>query len=103
MCRPTVRRITSAVLLLSILCFALPAAAAPAGRAYTSKVPLVFGSSLLDQVVSWLSSLLPGHEPRPQGSQEKAGGVVNTGGGVDSSANPIESDRGAMIDPNGGH
>lgn len=102
MLRPTVRRITSAVLLSSILCFALPAAAAPAGRAQTSKTPVVFGSSLLDQVVSWLNSLLPRHEPKPQGFREKAGGFVNTGG-VDSSANPIESDRGAMIDPNGGH
>lgn len=103
MSRPIVRRVTSAVLLLSILCFALPAVAAPAGRAQTSKAPVVFSSSLLDQVFSWLSSLWPSHEPKPQHTQEKAGGVINTDGGVDSSANPIESDRGAMIDPNGGH
>lgn len=102
MSRPIVRRVTSAVLLLSILCFALPAAAAPAGRAQISKAPVVFGASLLDQVFSWLSGLLPGHEPKPQGSQEKAGGVINTGG-LESSSNPVETERGAMIDPNGGN
>ena len=101
MSRPIVRRITSAVLLLSILCFALPAAAAPAGRAQTSKVPVVFGLPLLDEVVSWLSSLWPGHEPRPQGSQQKAGALV--GSGVDTQAAAAAAqDHGGMIDPNGG-
>ena len=103
MSRPIVRRITSAALLLSILCFALPAAAAPAGRAQTLKSPAVFGSSLLDQAFSWLRSLLPSHEPRRQSSQEKAGGVIHTGGAAENSAASVESDRGAMIDPNGNH
>lgn len=103
MSRPIVRRIASAVLLLSILCFALPAAAAPAGRAQTLKTPMVFSSSLLDQVFSWLSGLWPGQAPKPQGSQEKAGVAINTGGGVESNAAHTESDRGVMIDPNGGH
>ncbi len=97
MSRPIVRRTTSAVLLLSILCFALPAAAAPAGRAQASKAPVVFGSDLLDQVFSWLNSLLPDSEPKPQTSREKALGVTNTESGA-----KLESDRGAMIDPNGG-
>ena len=101
MSRPIVRRITSAVLLLSILWFALPAAAAPAGRAHASKAPVAFGSSLLDQVFSWLSSLWPGHEPRPQDSQEKAGGVVNIGGDTQESATSGQ-DHGGTIDPNGG-
>jgi hypothetical protein len=103
MSRAIVRRVTSAVLLLSILCFALPAAATPARRAQTSKAPVAFGSNLIDQVFSWLSSLWPGHEPRPQSSQQKSGGVISTNGGVESTAHTIESDRGAMIDPNGGH
>jgi hypothetical protein len=63
---------------------------------------MVLGSSLLDQVFSWLSSLLPGHEPRPRSSQQKAGSVIDTTGGIDS-ATSVESDRGAMIDPNGHH
>jgi hypothetical protein len=103
MSRPIVRRITSAVLLLSILCFALPAAAAPAGRAQTSKAPVVFGSSLLDQVFSWLNSLWPVQEPKPQGSREKTLGIANNDGGLDSGAHSLEADRGAMIDPNGGN
>ncbi len=102
MSRPIVRRITSAVLLLSILCFALPAAAAPAGRAQASKVPVVFGFPLLNQVVSWLSSLWPGSTPKPQGSREKAGGIV-VSGDTEGAASHSEQDRGAMIDPNGGH
>jgi hypothetical protein len=101
MSRPIVRRITSAVLLLSILCFALPAAAAPAGRAQASKAPVVFGSSLLDQVYSWLSSLWPGHAPKPQGSREKAG-AISSEGGTDLSSSPTKQDHGGMIDPNGG-
>jgi hypothetical protein len=100
MSRPIVRRITSAVLLLSILCFALPAAAAPAGRAQTSKAPVVFGSSLLDQVFSWLSSLWPGNEAKPQGSQQKAGVVVSPRG--DTQEATASQDHGGMIDPNGG-
>lgn len=103
MSRPIVRRITSAVLLLSILCFALPAAAAPAGRAQTSKAPAVFGSDLLDQVFSWLNSLLPGSEPKPQRSREKAGTISSGGGSTETSAASLTTqDRGGMIDPNGG-
>lgn len=101
MSRPIVRRITSAVLLLSILCFALPAAAAPAGRAQASKAPVVFGPSLLDQVFSWLSSLWPGHEPKPQGSREKAG-TISSGGSTEAASSPTKQDHGGMIDPNGG-
>jgi hypothetical protein len=99
MSRPIVRRITSAVLLLSILCFALPAAAAPAGRAQASKVPMVFGFSFLDQVVSWLSSLLPGQETKPQGPREK---VKAVGGFPDEAAALSDQEHGGMIDPNGG-
>ncbi len=101
MSRPIVRRVTSAVLLLSILCFALPAAAAPAGRAQTSKAPAVFGADLLDQVFSWLSSLWIGHQPEPQGSQQKAG-TASSGGNLEGAASLPSQDRGGMIDPNGG-
>jgi hypothetical protein len=102
MSRPIVRGVTSAVLLLSIFCFALPAAAAPAGRAQTSKAPMVLSSSLLDQVFSWLSSLWAGQAPKPQGSQEKAGGVVVSGGGTQEAASSASQEHGGMIDPNGG-
>jgi hypothetical protein len=101
MFRPLVRRVTSAVLLLSILGFALPAAAAPAGRTQGSKVPVVFSSSLLDQIFSWLSGLWPGQEPKPQGSREKAG-TINSGGSTEGAATLPEQERGGMIDPNGG-
>lgn len=100
MSRPIVRRITSAVLLLSILCFALPAAAAPAGRAQASKAPVVFGSSLLDQVFFWLSSLWTGHEPKPQASQKA--GTVGFEGSTGGAAALTEQEHGGMIDPNGG-
>ena len=101
MSRPIVRRITSAVLLLSILCFALPAVAAPAGRVQVSKAPVVFGSSLLDQVFSWLSSLWPGHDPKPQGAREKAG-TISSGGNLEGAASATKQEHGGMIDPNGG-
>lgn len=101
MSRPLARTVTSAVLLLSILCFALPAAAAPGRRVQAAKPSFVLGHSLLDQAFSWLSSLLPSPEART--NQQKAGGTLNTNGGVDQATNPNEADRGAMIDPNGSH
>jgi hypothetical protein len=102
MSRPIVRRVTSAVLLLSILCFALPAVAAPAGRVQVSKAPVAFGASLLDQVFSWLNSLLPGYEPKPQRFQEKAG-TLSSGGSTEAAGSSVPTqDRGGMIDPNGG-
>lgn len=100
MSRPIVRRVTSAVLLLSIFCFALPAVAAPSGRAQVSKAPAVLGSDLLDQVVSWLSSLWLGDEPKPQRSREKAG-TLSSGGSTEA-ASSTKQDHGGMIDPNGG-
>ncbi len=101
MSRPIVRRVTSATLLLSIFCFALPAVAAPAGRAQTSKAPVVFDSSFLDQVISWLSSLWSGHTLQPQDFQQKGGGVVSSGGNKQEAA-ASSQDHGGMIDPNGG-
>jgi hypothetical protein len=62
---------------------------------------VVFGSSLLDQVFSWLSSLWPGQEPKPQGSQEKAG-TIGSGGGTGGAAALSDQEHGGMIDPNGG-
>jgi hypothetical protein len=102
MSRSIVRRLTAAALVLTVLCFALPAAAAPASRSHTSRTPVVLGPGLLDQVLAWLGSFWPGKTPAPQGSREKAG--IATGGGVlDSSSTGAETDRGAMIDPNGSH
>lgn len=101
MSRSLARTVTSAVLLLSILCFALPAVAAPAGRAQTTKPSVILGHDLLDQVFSWLSRLLPGRDAGT--NQQKASVVVNNSGGVSHAANTNETDRGAMIDPNGSH
>jgi hypothetical protein len=98
----TVRRATVLFLLLAFLCSALPAVAAPAGRAHAANTPVILGSSLLDQVLSWLSSLWPGQEPRPQGSREKSGVLTSEGGGTENTSSVTAQDRGGMIDPNGG-
>jgi hypothetical protein len=97
------RRATVLLLLLVFLCSALPAAAAPARRAHAAKTPVLLGPDLFDQVVSWLVSLWPSQESRLQSSWEKSGFVVDTGTTTNSSSTPTDTDRGAMIDPNGGN
>src|SRR5215213_4104695 len=97
MSRSIVRRLTAAITLVAVLCFAVHAMAAP--TRLHSKAPVVLGGGLLDQVLSWLSSLLPG-QPQPQGSREKAMASV-PGGETTSSVIPVD-ERGGMIDPNGG-
>jgi hypothetical protein len=97
MSRSIVRRLTAAIILVTVLCVAVPAMAAPT-RSH-SRTPVVLGGGLFDQVLSWLSSFLPG-QPQPQGSREKAV-VSGPGGDTTSNATSLD-DRGAMIDPNGG-
>jgi hypothetical protein len=97
MSRSIVRRLTAAITLVAVLCLAVPAMAAPA-RSH-SRTPVVLGSGLFDQILSWLEDLLPGHEAQPQGSREKT--VSVPGDETSSSVTPVD-DRGGMIDPNGG-
>ncbi|HKI02919.1 MAG TPA: hypothetical protein VKK31_13170 [Thermoanaerobaculia bacterium] len=98
MSRSIVRRLTAAITLVTVLCFALPAVAAPA-RAHSPRAAAVLDISIFDQIVSWLGSLWPGQEPKPQSVREKTGII---GGTTDSSHSmPGDPDRGAMIDPNG--
>jgi hypothetical protein len=98
MSRSIVRRLTAAITLVTVLCFAVPAMAAP--TRLHSKAPVVFGGGLFDQVLSWLSSFLPGPEPKPQGPATK--GITGIGNTDTSSSASEDPDRGAMIDPNGG-
>jgi hypothetical protein len=97
-----VRRLTAIIALLAILGFALPATAAPGAR-HPSRAHAVQVPSLLDQLLSWIGSFLPGQTPVPQGPAEKAGTVTSPSGGSTTSntLSSGEADRGAMIDPNG--
>lgn len=98
MSRSIVRRLTAAITLVTVLCFALPAVAAPA-RAHAPRAAASLDISIFDQIVSWLGNLWAGQEPKPQGLREKTG---ITNGSTDSSQSlPDDPDRGAMIDPNG--
>ena len=97
MSRSIVRRLTAAITLVTVLCFALPAVAAPA-RPPVPRTHAAPDIGLLGQIVSWLGSLWPGQEPKPQSVREKIQGAENQ---TTSHAIPLH-DRGGMIDPNGG-
>jgi hypothetical protein len=101
MSRPTVvRRLTAVIALLAIFCLALPAVAAPGAHGQSHRTRAVHASSLADQLVAWIGTLLP--SPSQTAPAEKA--VTYTApGGTNSSASPhtSESDRGGMLDPNG--
>jgi len=96
MSRSIVRRLTAAIILVTVFCVAVPAMAAPTRSHF--KTPVVLGGGLFDQVLSWLSSFWPGPEPKPQGPATK--GITGTGN-TDTSSVSEDPDRGAMIDPNG--
>jgi hypothetical protein len=101
MSRSIVRGLTAAIVLVTVFCFAMPAVAAPA-RSH-SRIPVVLGPGLFDQVFSWLNSLLPDQEAKPQSSWEKS---LIPGDGTTSSQSqtlPTDPTRGAQIDPNGLH
>ena len=98
MSRSIVRRLTAAIALVTVLCVAAPAMAAPVRSHF--KTPVVLGGGLFDQVLSWLGSLLSGPEAQPQAPAVKSAPI-----GFDTDpSQPVsaESDRGAQIDPNGG-
>ena len=98
MSRPTVRRLTAGIVLLTVLCLALPAAAAPV-HSQASKAPAV---NLLDQFLSWIGSFLPGQTPADKSPAEKTIGVGTTLPGGSSISAPLDNaDRGVQIDPNG--
>ena len=98
MSRSIVRRLTAAMTLVTVLCLAVPAMAAPV-RSH-SRTPVILGGGLFDQVLAWLVSLLPG-QPQPQDSREKLELSISVGDPTSSSLVPVD-DRGGMIDPNGG-
>ena len=100
MSRPTVRRLTAGIVLLTVLCLALPAAAAPV-HPQAPKAPAI---SLLDQFLGWIGSFLPGQPSVDKSPAEKTIGVGTLPGGTDGASlgSALDnSDRGAMIDPNG--
>ena len=68
------RLIASLLAAAALLCLAVPAMAAPV-RPH-SRTPVVLGTGLFDQILSWLGSLLPGHEAQPQGSREKTASML---------------------------
>jgi hypothetical protein len=101
MSRSIVRGLTAVIMLVTVLCLAMPAMAAPVGS--HSRIPVVVGPGFFDQVLSWLNSLLPGQEAKPQGLWEKS---LIPGDGTSSSQSqtlPTDPTRGAQIDPNGLH
>jgi hypothetical protein len=99
MSRSIVRRLTATLILAAVLGLAAPAVAAPVGR---FQVPAVTGSGLLDQLLAWVASLWPGHQPQEQRTVMKSGTLVSGSGvtGTDSTYTS-DLDRSGMLDPNG--
>jgi hypothetical protein len=96
-----VRRLAAVTALLAVFCLALPAAAAPGSRGQSPRTRAVHSSSLVDQFLSWIGTLLPG-QSASQGRAEKIV-PLNPSGGLDatSSRTSGEVDRGSQVDPNG--
>jgi hypothetical protein len=96
-----VRRLTALIALLAILCLALPAAAAPGTRGQSPRTRTVHSSSLVDQFLSWIGTLLPG-QSASQGRAEKVVPLSPSGGlDITSPRTSSETDRGSQVDPNG--
>lgn len=100
MSRSIVRRLTVAIALLAVLGLALPAGAATS-RPRVAGTPVTLGSSLVDQVLSWLGSFwaTPSDAHGQAGRTEKTISAPVLQPGTNGLSN---SDRGAQIDPNGG-
>ena len=97
-----VRRLTAALTLVVALCVVAPPAADAATRPTATKPRVTLGSTFLDQVVAWVLDFWTA--PPPSQSRQKAGTVL-TGPGTtitDGASTDVTSDRGGMIDPNGG-
>jgi hypothetical protein len=99
MSRPTVvRRLTAVIVLLAVLCLALPAVAAPGAHGQSSRTRAVHASSLVDQFVAWIGSFWTG--PSQPAPAEKTLQILPIG--IDSLLpQASEADHGGMIDPNG--
>jgi len=97
MSRPTVRRLTAGIVLLTVLCFALPAMAATGRR--QDKAPAA-SSSLLGQLLSWLEGLWSTPDTQGQPAPTKTIGFTVPSGATDQL--PVaNSDHSGLIDPNG--
>jgi hypothetical protein len=105
MSRPTVvRRLTAVIALLAVLCLALPAVAAPGAQGQSHRTRAVHAPSLVDQLVAWIGSFLPGQTvSHSRTSPAEKAGAYTAPGGTNSLAptRASEADRGGMVDPNG--
>jgi hypothetical protein len=102
MSRLTVRRVTVAALLLAVLCLSLPAAAAT-GRPHPAQAPTVVGSGFVDQLLTWLVSLWPGQPSSPERTGQTKSLTAPSSPALAAGLDPTSNtDRGGMIDPNGG-
>jgi hypothetical protein len=93
MSRTSVRRLTAGIVLLAVLCLALPGAAAAAPvRPHAAKAPAV---SLLDQFLTWVRSFLPEQKPQTKTIGLPVGPIDLNG------AKSSNADSNTAIDPNG--
>jgi hypothetical protein len=98
-----VRRLTAALTLVAALCVAAPPAADAAPRPTATKPRVTLGSTFLDQVVAWVLDFWTAPSSASQSRQKT--GTVLTGPGTtitNAASTDVSSDRGGMIDPNGG-
>lgn len=95
-----VRRLTGVLALVAVLCLALPAAAATGARHQSPPTPVVHTPGLLDQLLSWLGTLLPGLAAQTS-RMEKTGSGATSGTANTIYSPPLSKDAGGMIDPNG--
>jgi hypothetical protein len=103
MSRPTVvRRLTAVLALLAVLCLALPAMAAPGGRAQSSRPHAVHAAGVLDQIFSWIGSFWAAPGPGQADRTDKAGSLVPSPGSSNT-VSPVrqDADKGGQLDPNG--
>ncbi|MFL6192622.1 MAG: hypothetical protein ACJ75H_00515 [Thermoanaerobaculia bacterium] len=85
--------------ILAILCLAMPAAAS-SSRPSSAKAP-VLGFGLLDPFLGWISGWFSPAPASKAPAERKVFGVTLPGDTLDASKSSSETDRGAMIDPNG--
>ena len=99
-----VRRLTAVLTLVAALCLATPPAAGAATRPTAAQPRVTLGSTFLDQVVAWVLDFRTPPAPASQSRQKTGTVVISTGPGGTSNAaaTDVASDRGGMIDPNGG-
>lgn len=99
MSRSIVRRLTAALALLAVLGLALPAGAATS-RPRVAGTPVTLGSSLVDQVLSWLGSFWAGQRAEAQGQTRTISPPLSQPG-TNAATSSSNSDHSGMIDPNG--